>query len=762
MGLNEASKIAARLALSISAGRMAIWDYDLAADQLTGSPELFQLLGFPIDANPTTEEIRSRYFPGERERLQAEGRAAIARGEQFVESEFRYLWPDGSVRWVLLRAQALSDGTGRPVRAIGVVMDITQRKDAEEARRINETRLKLAQDIAELGVWDWDLRTRIATWSPEIFALLGLDAERVDPSLYATWVRAIHPEDRAAAAKVIRDARRNLKAFSIDFRLRSRLGAAPRWIRSRGSPVAGDDGMVSRFVGVNIDVSAEHWREERLVTLADDLRATAANAERARERIADLSNDLFAVIGPSGVVKAFNPAWNRVLDPERDYRGIPFLDLVSPEDRSFVAADLSKVRHTNELHRFEARHRRADNSTVCAAWTVSANDEVVYALGRDITAEKILEASKVQTQKMEALGQLTGGIAHDFNNLLQGVNGYLELIQRSPTHTKVIHWAENALLASERGTKLTAQLLGFSRSQGIEVAPVPVGATLTGLSDLLDRILGSSVRVTVDLPPEPLSVMADRTQLETAFLNLAINARDAMPDGGKITISALPVSSPLNRHLPTGDYVELRVSDTGSGMPPSVVSRAFDPFFTTKGVGKGTGLGLSQVYGMTRHAGGAATIESRPGEGTTVSMLLRRGPSVVEVGPEADGLSGLAMKAGTKVLVVDDDADVRSFLADCLAVLGYDATFAMNGPTALAALEREIPDVVLMDFAMPGMNGAEVAREARARHPGLVIVFASGHADSAQIDDAIGPGTLRLRKPFHMRDLAQTLTSLLA
>ena len=763
-GPDERATTEARLALSIAAGRMAIWDYDLAADNITGSPELFGLLGFPPGAEPTTDEIRARYYPGERERLQAEGRAAMARGERFVESEFRYLWPDGSIHWVLLRAQALPDSSGRPVRALGVVMDITERKRAEDALRVSETRLKLAQDAAGLGIWDWSLREKTAVWSPEIYALLGLDSVLDGPPRTRTWLRAIHHDDRRATAETIRRAVADGRAFSVDFRLQRPPAAAVRWIRSRGAPVLGEDGRPSRFVGVNLDVTDEHRREERLLVLADDLREAVTQAERERERISELSNDLFVVVDANGTVAAFNPAWSRLLAHEGlNVRGLRFLDLLDPDDRSAASEALAGALADQALHRFEARLGTADGARIWVAWAVAAEAGNAYAVGRDITPDKAREAASAQTQKMEALGQLTGGIAHDFNNLLQAVTGYVELIRLKPGDpTRVGHWADNALLASERGAKLTGQLLAFSRAQRIEVVPVSVGAVLDDLGDLLERTLGAPVRIQVDRPDEPLGAMADRAQLETALVNLGVNARDAMPNGGSLTITARPVVLAGDAQLQPGDYIEIDVRDTGTGMPPEVLSRAFDPFFTTKGVGKGTGLGLSQVYGMARHAGGTARIESRPGEGTTVSLLLRRASTPVDRGSDDDGLSGPEAEERAAVLVVDDDPDVRSLLADMLAALGYAASFAADGPSALAALDRAIPDVVLMDFAMPGMNGAEVARAALERHPGLRIVFASGHADTDQIDAALGPSAIQLRKPFRMGDLAALLTRVLA
>jgi PAS domain S-box-containing protein len=762
----EQAEAEARLALAIAAGRMAVWDFDLASDRILGSPELYALFGFPPGVEPTTDEIRSRYYPGERERIQAEGFAAVLRGERFVENEIRHLWPDGSIRWALLRAEAIFDSRGRPMRALGIVMDITDRKRNEAALRAEQARLTLAKAAAGFGVWDWDLSDNTVTWSPEIFDLLGIDHATGGTPGIATWFRAIDRRDRARASDVVRAAVVASQPFTVDFRLRRRRpGAVERWLRSQGAPVPGAD-AAQRYVGVNLDVTEEHRREERLLILADDLREAAARAQREREHLSELSNELFAAIGPDGEMTAHNRAWSTLVgEAALDLRRKPFLGLLHAGDRAEAETALNDVRAGAALRRFEARLSRIDDVVVWTAWTVAAEGGIVYAVGRDVTLEKARDAALAQTQKMEALGQLTGGVAHDFNNLLQALSGYLELIRRQPTDAaRVARWADNALLASERGTRLTGQLLAFSRNQNIEVAAVPLAPMFASLADILQRTLGGSVLTDIVAPAANLCVLADPTQLETALINLAVNARDAMPAGGRLHITADAVDPPSDAHVPAGDYVAIAVSDTGVGMPAGVASRAFDPFFTTKGVGKGTGLGLSQVYGMARHAGGWATLDSRLGLGTTVTILLRRASASQQGGQEAAGgpVRTWPDTAAAKILVVDDDAEVRALLSDMLPALGYVAEFQADGSGALAALEQGAPDLMILDFAMPGMNGAEVARAARLRHPDLKIVLASGYADTVQIVEAVGPEFILLRKPFSMGDLAETLARLLA
>ncbi len=368
-----------------------------------------------------------------------------------------------------------------------------------------------------------------------------------------------------------------------------------------------------------------------------------------------------------------------------------------------------------------------------------------------------------QSQKMEAIGQLTGGIAHDFNNLLQAVHGALDLIRRKPgDEARVKRWAEGGLQAAERGAKLTGQLLAFSRFQRLELRPLIVADLLQNLRDLLTRTLGPTITLDYEIDTTRVAILADATQLELAVLNLAINARDAMPEGGRLTIATRPRRVDGDLELPTGDYLELSVADTGSGMTPEVIARAFDPFFTTKGVGKGTGLGLSQVYGIARQAGGSVRIESKLGAGTRIVLVLRRVEGEV-VPPEALATATPTAASGDlTVLVIDDDPDVRQFLCASLDGLGYRVVESADGAQGLVLLDAERPDLLLVDFAMPGMNGAEVATAARARRPDLPIIVASGYADTDALDAAIiGPARM-LHKPFSLAELAQAVEAALA
>jgi CheY-like chemotaxis protein len=361
---------------------------------------------------------------------------------------------------------------------------------------------------------------------------------------------------------------------------------------------------------------------------------------------------------------------------------------------------------------------------------------------------------------MEAVGQLTGGLAHDFNNLLTPVIGGLEIITRSLADVRLKRIADAGLESARRGAKLTSQLLAFSRIQRIRMAPVGVNRVIGTMRLMLRHTIGSAITVRTELRAGPDRALCDENQLENAVLNLAINARDAMPDGGTLTISTCLTHEEDGVDLAAGDYVCICVADTGHGMAPDVLARATEPFFSTKPLGKGTGLGLAQVYGIVRQSGGTLRIESEEGAGTRVRLLLPCADADAEE-PGADRAAAAAPVPGADahIFVVDDDEDVREFMADALVSLGYRVETLPGAGQALAALAGGAPDLMLVDFAMPGMNGAELALAARRLHPALPIVFVTGFAETDQLEGALGPGAPVLRKPFGMDELAAMVTA---
>ena len=406
----------------------------------------------------------------------------------------------------------------------------------------------------------------------------------------------------------------------------------------------------------------------------------------------------------------------------------------------------SSLRQSQEalVHLNETLEARIEERTRALA---QANDRVMNEV---IERERVQQAM-VQLQKMEAIGRLTGGIAHDFNNLLNVVQGSMDLILLMSKDEVARGRAEVARRACQRGAKLTSQLLAFSRNQTLDLRPLDVQLLFEGVQELVATSLGSSIRLHFAVAAQGASVMADRNQMEMALLNLAINARDAMDGGGELRFEAGPAVPPADL-LPAGQYVRITVIDTGEGMPPEIAARVFEPFFTTKSVGKGTGLGLSQVYGMAQQSGGAARILSERGVGTTVEIWLRAAGTSTDAAP-APSAAAATPRPGARILVVEDDDFVRESMVESLQALGHSVAQAPNGEAGLRELERAQPDLIITDYLMPGMTGAELVRRARVLLPGVPMIIATGYADMKAIEQVIGDDML-LRKPFQLAGLA--------
>ncbi|MFN3878329.1 MAG: response regulator [Brevundimonas sp.] len=416
---------------------------------------------------------------------------------------------------------------------------------------------------------------------------------------------------------------------------------------------------------------------------------------------------------------------------------------------------------------YEARERIAEIQRAEALLERRVADRTaqLQAANRELAAQ-IVEREKAETalrqaQRLEAVGQLTSGVAHDFNNLLTVVLGNVDQLRKNETDPKVLRRLDMMREASQRGARLTAQMLAFSRRQKLEPRAVDLNETVRSMGDMLQSAIGGSVHIE---PPQLATdlwpAMIDPTQIELVILNLAINARDAMEVGGSLTIrteNARLNASGRPDDLPAGDYVVVSVSDTGSGMTDEVRARAFEPFFTTKEVGKGSGLGLSQVFGLAKQSGGGVSIDTEVDKGTTIRIFLPRADAAPTQEREPSGELLAARDAGMVVLVVDDDDAVRTVTAGYLSDLGYDVIEADSGGAALETLEHhERIDAMVLDFAMPGMNGGELAKELKARLPEAPILFATGYADAEALTD-VGEDMI-VRKPFTQAELARKLS----
>ena len=467
---------------------------------------------------------------------------------------------------------------------------------------------------------------------------------------------------------------------------------------------------------------------------------------------------------------AVNPAATRTLGwTAEEMVGRTMFDFVAGDDEPATREALEHARRAS-LRTFQNRYRHKDGGVRWISWVAAPEAELIYASGRNVTAEKAAEQELEQTrealrqaQKMEAVGQLTGGIAHDFNNMLAVIIGSLDLLGRriGEPDPRIRRYIDAAMDGARRAAQLTQRLLAFSRQQPLRPQAVDANRLVSGMSDLLRGAIGSSVRLETVLADGAWRIQADVNQLENVLLNLAVNARDAMPEGGRLTIATqntqIDADDPA-RHagIPAGQYLLVAVTDTGTGMPPEIVARAFDPFFTTKAVGKGTGLGLSQAYGFVRQSGGHVRIRSEVGQGTTVEVYLPRllgddAPELPEARPPEP--RGAWQEV---VLVVEDEPAVRQFSVDALSELGYRVLQADGAAAGLRLLDAH-PEISLLftDVVMPDVNGRKLADEARKRRPDLRVLFTTGYTRSAIIQNrTLDPGVDLISKPFTIEALA--------
>jgi len=571
------------------------------------------------------------------------------------------------------------------------------------------------------------------------------------------------------------------------------------WYTFSYSPVRDDGGAVAGILCTVVETSdkvialeALRQKEETLRRMNDALAHQAASHARDRDRLWRISPDVMAAASlSSGRFLTVNPAFSDVFGwSAEEATARPLIDMIHPDDRADVSEQLRLLALGMPLVGYETRMLHKDGSHRWVSWTLSPEGELLYGVARDINAEKLqaealraAEEALRQSQKMEAVGQLTGGLAHDFNNMLAGVSGHLELMKlrlRMGQAQDLPARIDAALGVTQRAAALTHRLLQFSRRQALDPRPTCVNTLVLSMSDLVQRAAGPTIAVRTRLKAGLWTTLCDPNQLESALLNLANNARDAMPEGGSIDIetgNATVTPGQAGRYvdLQPGEYVLVSVRDSGAGMPPDVLARAFDPFFTTKPMGQGTGLGLSMVYGFVRQSGGAVRIESAPGQGAEVRLLLPRhvqevpAPPAGAPGPTCDGAAPLA-PASRKglVLVVDDEDEIRSVMAEVLQVQGYTVLQAADAPQALRHLHelggQRRPDILVTDIGLPnGMNGRQLADQVRAQWPQLPVLMVTGYAESTVMKNETLPVQMELlTKPFAMHALVGKVEGMLA
>ena len=550
-------------------------------------------------------------------------------------------------------------------------------------------------------------------------------------------------------------------------------------------PIRDGSGKITSIFVEGSDITERRAAEEalraseaRLRELNTDLERRVIERAQARGLTWQLSPDLLGALNAKGYFETSNPAWQAVLGwSESEVASMSIFELLHPDDVEHTRAGFELTLVGQPAIRFANRYRCKDGSYRWISWVGIQEDNFVYCTGRDITAERAAEAELAaaqdalrHSQKMEAIGQLTGGIAHDFNNLLTGIIGSLDIVRRRMAENRIddiARFMDAATTSAHRAGALTHRLLAFARRQSLDARPNHVNRLVASMEDMLDRTLGERIELHCRLADDLWTAFIDANQLENAILNLAINARDAMPEGGRLTIETANVhlddayASMYDALLP-GDYVAVSVSDTGIGMSPEVLAKAVDPFFTTKPVGEGTGLGLSVIYGFAKQSRGHLRIHSEEGRGTTVKLYL---PRVHQDAIAVETVSADTPRGqGETILVVEDDANVRLILGDALRDLGYAVLVAQDAREAIPLLQSDRTIALLIsDVVLPHVNGRKLAETARNLRPKLRVLFVSGYAANAtDRADFLDSGMDMLLKPFALDALGAKVHAMLA
>jgi PAS domain S-box-containing protein len=741
------------------------------------SPEYLLIHGLPPDAvNETHEQWVQRLHPEDRDATEKKFRDAVATGVCEYNVRYRIIRPsDGETRWISVKSTIERDHNGKAIRLVGAHTDVTEQVMAEQALRQSEEEFRTLADAVPHHVWTARPDGLLNWFNPRVYEYAGYSPGELDGE---KWGQIVHPDDVPGAVAAWSGAIGSGEAYEVEFRLR-RADGAFRWFLARAVPARNRRGEIIRWIGTNTDVHDQKKIASELAELNATLAQRVEEKTRERDRIWNVSQDLLLVADRDGVWRTVNPAWTRTLgwsEAELLNRTSEWLE--HPDDNGRTRTEVNNLTQGNRTVRFESRFRHKDGSYRWLSWTGVPDRDHIYAVARDVTAEKAAaerlkatEEALLQSQKMEAVGQLTGGIAHDFNNLLTGIVGSLDLLQTRLNQGRtdnVARYINAAMTSANRAAALTHRLLAFARRQPLIPKSVDANALVVSLEDLLRRTIGETIDLTIVASDDLWGTLCDPNQLESALLNLAINARDAMPDGGRLTIKTSNarldgITADTPALLP-GDYICIDVTDTGIGMSPEVAARAFDPFFTTKPIGQGTGLGLSMIYGFVHQSNGHVTIDSRIGQGTSVRLYLPRHHGEAAAGEASAARAAEHAATGETVLVVEDEPVVRGVILEMLGEQGYRTLEAVDGPSGLRILrEAARIDLLVTDVGLPGMNGRQLADQARETRPDLKVLFITGYAESVAIADGfLQPGMEMITKPFDLDNLSRRIRSMVS
>ena len=625
----------------------------------------------------------------------------------------------------------------------------------------------LVQSVTDYAIYMLDPQGIVTSWNAGAQRFKGYDPHEIIGEHFS---RFYTPEDRAreipkvALETAVREGRFEAEGWRV------RKDGSRVWANVVIDPIREPNGDLVGFAKITRDLTDRRAAEEEL----------RRSEERFRLLVQSVTDYAIYMLDPEGHVSSWNPGAERFKGyAAEEIMGEHFSRFYTEEDRK-AGISRTALETARREGRFEAEgwRVRKDGSRFWASIIIDPiRDEQGKLVGfakvtRDLTEKRAIEEQLRQSQKMEAIGQLTGGLAHDFNNLLTGISGSLEMMQvrmaqgRGAELERYFMAAQGAV---KRAAALTHRLLAFSRRQTLDPQPTGVNRLISGLDELVRRTVGPSVQVEVVGASDLWPILVDPNQLENAILNLCINARDAMPAGGKLTIETankwLDERAARQQDLPVGQYVSICVSDTGTGMTPDVVAKAFDPFFTTKPLGEGTGLGLSMVYGFTRQSGGQVRIYSEVGQGTTMCLYLPRHDAEGVVEDAEVRLAPAEPTAeGEVVLVIDDEPTIRMLISEVLAESGYAVIEAPDGPAGLRVLESNAKiDLLITDVGLPGgLNGRQVADAARVERPDLKVLFVTGYAENAIIGGGrLDTGMYVLTKPFQMDVLSNRIREII-
>jgi PAS domain S-box-containing protein len=753
-----------RLRRALRSGQIVTWEWDLETGHLTWSDNALNVLGWTSDRATDFDE---RVHPEDQKRHQAALQKTFSEGVPY-DVEIRFVRPDGTIIWIGDKAELHTDTTGHRILS-GTTIDITSRKRAEEeaeanaqALRKSEERFRLAMRATRDVIWDWDIRDNRVVRSEALEPVFGYALQNVQSS-GSWWVNLIHPDDRQSIASSIQVATQSRdEHWTAEYRVR-RADGTYAYVLDRAYLIRDAEGVAIRMVGATLDQTQQRAAD-----------AALRESERQYRLLAENTGDMIILTGPDRVRRYVSPASREIVGykPE-ELLNISGPDQTHPDDVAWVTAqfdDMFTHRLPVTVASYRLRHKEGHWVPVEARRRLildeSGTPEAVLSAIRDISERVKLEEQLRQSQKMEAVGQLTGGIAHDFNNLLTVIVGNAELLVDDPSDPdQTRSLAGMVLQAAEKGADLTQRLLAFGRRQTLTPERLNLDQVVENMGSLLRRTIPASIEIATELQKADLAALTDRTLLESAILNVVVNARDAMPEGGTLTIrTGERVATVRDGSVPAGQpVVFVSICDTGTGMSPEVLARVFEPFYTTKAVGKGSGLGLAMVHGFVEQAGGHVSIESAIGQGTTVTILLPAIDKFSIQAPVESEVAGTTMGGG-RVLVVEDEPQVLHFVCSQLVSFGYRIEAVSAGPDALDVLRQDQSfDLLFTDVVMPkGMSGIELARRAREIKPDLRVLLTSGYPEEVfQEHGTPDADTPLLRKPYRRKELAVALRKVL-